>query len=355
MFQERFAEIFAEIDSIELKLKNSTSQAEKDRFSERLLSLRRVMDQCIQSWLCFEERINQIQDTYGLELPDEIPDMLFKSLGLEELDILPDAVKGAASPVEKPSQKKEDPAKENVISEDMIKEVSLSDTGFSKMRKDASISSFKRGLGFFDLYMLEEAIEEFENLVLLEPNFIFGHFLLGYVYSQKQQHEDAEREFRLVLALTEDPQLKGMAYNGLGNIYAERGKFDQALEEFQLAEENSPENHEVSFNLAATYYNLNQYQKSIHYFKKAQEHFPDDWEIYFYIGKGYEYLKDYTEASSYMEKALRLNSTDPQLNFELGIVYHLLNKREKAISQYLKTLELAKKNKTRSKRVKSSG
>jgi tetratricopeptide (TPR) repeat protein len=65
--------------------------------------------------------------------------------------------------------------------------------------------------------------------------------LLGYVYSQKQKHEDAEREFRLVLALTEDPQLKGMAYNGLGNIYAERAKFEQALEEFHLAEESSGE------------------------------------------------------------------------------------------------------------------
>lgn len=349
MFQEKFAEIFAELDSIEIKLKDSQSQAEKDRFSKRLLTLRRLMDQCIQSWLCFEERINQIQDTYGLELPDEIPDMLFKSLGLEELDISPDELKGAASQIEKAQNKKD------TVKEDLVKGFGLPDTGFSKMRKDASISSFKRGLGFFDLYMLEEAIKEFENLVLLEPNFIFGHFLLGYVYSQKQKHEDAEREFRLVLALTEDQQLKGMAYNGLGNICAERGKFDQALEEFHLAEENSPENHEVSFNLAATYYNLNQYLKSIQYFKKAQEHFPDDWEIYFYVGKGYEYLKDYNEAASYMEKALNLNSIDPQLNFELGIVYHLLNKREKAISQYLKTLELAKKKRNRQKKVKSSG
>jgi tetratricopeptide (TPR) repeat protein len=342
MFQQKFAEIFAELDSIEIKLKDSHSRAEKDRFSERLLSLRRLMDQCIQSWLCFEERINQLQDHYGLELPDEIPDMLFKNLGLEELDILPDPGK-ATNPQETLPQK------------EASQEASLPDTGFSKMRKDASISSFKRGLGFFDLYMLEEAIKEFENLVSLEPNFIFGHFLLGYVYSQKQQHEDAERELRLVLALTDDPQLKGMAYNGLGNIYAERAKFEQALEEFHLAEENFPENHEVAFNLAATYYNLNQYQESIRYFKKAIEHFPDDWEIYFYIGKGYEYLKDYGEAASYLEKAMDLNSADPQLNFELGIVYHLMNKREKAISQYLKTLELTKKNKARQKRAQSTG
>jgi hypothetical protein len=63
-------------------------------FSERLLSLRRLMDQCIQSWLCFEERVNQLQDHYGLELPDEIPDMLFKNLGLEELEIFAGPIKG---------------------------------------------------------------------------------------------------------------------------------------------------------------------------------------------------------------------------------------------------------------------
>lgn len=336
MFQQKFAEIFAELDSIEIKLKNNHSQAEKEGFSERLLNLRRLMDQCIQSWLCFEERVNQLQDDYELDLPDEIPDILFKNLGLEELDISPESLEASPWPG-------------NISGKEDSKEGSPPDPGFSKIGKDASISSFKRGLGFFDLYMLEEAIKEFENLVSLEPNFLFGHFLLGYVYSQKQKYDEAEREFRLVLALTEDQQLKGMAYNGLGTIYADGGKFEQALEEFHLAKECSPENHEVSFNLAAAYYNLQRYRESIHYFEKAKEHFPHDWEIYFYLGKGHEYMKDYYEAEVYLETALGLNPQDPRINFELGIIYHLLNKREKAISQYLKTLELSKKEKARLK------
>ena len=333
MFQEKFAEIFAELESIENKLKENKSAGAKKEYSQRLLALRQFMDQCIQSWLCFEERVNQLQDNYGLQLPDDVPDLFFKDLDIAELEL--------AAP-EKPGPSKAPPKKKK--EEEGGGPPPEPPAGyFSKIRKDASISSFKRGLGFYDLSMLEEAIREVENLVNLEPDFIMGHFLLGHVYSHQESHEKAEKEFRLVLALTEEPMLKGMVYNALGNIYAERGKFEQALEEFHLARENSREVREVPFNLAATYYNLSQYQESLPYFKEAARLNPRDWEVYFYLGKACLYLKDYEEALPWLEEARRLNPGNSLVNFELGILYHLLNQREKAISQYIRTLELGKR------------
>lgn len=336
MFKEGFTEIFAELDSIEKQLKDNSSNEEKEEFSRRLLDLRKVMDQCIQSWLSFEERVNQMQDSYGLKLPDELPDMFFQGLGLEE-----PAGPAQGSPTGQAAKKE---------AADVPEGEPPSQEPFGGMRKDASISSFKRGLGFYDLYMLEEAIREFENLVRMEPGFIIGHFLLAHVYSHKGDHEEAEKEFRLVLALTEDPLLQGMVYNALGNIYAEGKKYEQALEEFHLARERSKEVKEASFNLAATQYNLGRYRESIEHFREALEHYPDDWEIHFYLGKAYQYLKDHEKSLPHLEEAWRLNPGDSLVNFELGVVYHLLNQREKAISQYIRTLELGKR-KSRGQRV----
>ncbi len=339
MFKDKFAEIFAELDSIEHKLKDTKNKGQKEEFSQRLLDLRRIMDQCIQSWLCFEERVNQLQDSYGLKLPDEIPDMFFQSLGLQELEkpVEPESKSQKPLKAKTPAKEKGDAPGEPLY--------------FNKMRKDASIASFRRGLGFYDLYMLEEAIQEFENLVQLEPDFIMGHFLLGHAYSHKGDHEKGEKEFRLVLALTKDPLLKGMVYNALGNIYAEGGKYEQALEEFLLSRESSKEVKEACFNLGATCYNLGRYRESVDYFNEAAEQSPDDWEIHFYLGKAYQYLKEHEKALPCLETALKLNPGDSLINFELGIIYHLLNQREKAISQYIKTLDLSKK---KSRRQKSS-
>jgi tetratricopeptide (TPR) repeat protein len=332
MFQEKFSLIFAELDSIESKLKTSKNTKEREDFSQRLLELRRVMDQCIQSWLCFEERVNQLQDHYGLNLPDEVPDLLFAGLGLTELEE-PDLEAQESPPGGgKPGGGKPGGGTEKGGAAGDLKQV----------RRDASLASFKRGLGFYDLYMLEEAIQEFENLVHLEPDFIIGHFLLGHAYSLQGNQEKAEKEFRLVLALTEDSLLKAMVYNALGNICAGRGKYEQALEEFYLSRESSPEVREAHFNLAATYYNLGRYRDSIEYFSLARKYYPEDWEILFYLGKAHQYLKEYEEALPYLEGAARMNPRDSLVHFELGILYHLLGKRDKAISQYIRTLELNK-------------
>ncbi len=330
MFKKKFEEIFDELDTIERKLQDTKSKDEKDKCSEQILMLRKLMDQCIQSWLHFEEKVNQIQDIYEVTLPDELPDFFLGEIpSFEEI-------------------KKDEPIKaENKEPNNKVKEVS--ENNFFKIRKDASIVSFKRGLGFYDLYMLEEAVKEFEKLVTLEPNFIMGHFLLGHVYSHNKKYDSAEKELRLVLALTNDSQLKGMVYNALGNIYAERNKYEQSLEEFLLALEVYPEIKEVFFNIGATYYNLKKYRQSIVYFNKAINYFSDDWEIYFYLGKAYEHIKEYNKAEHCMEKALELNPKNSLVNFELGVLYHLTNQREKAITQYQRTLELNKHRKYQNK------
>lgn len=341
MFNDNFDNVFNQLKVIEEKLAKGASKEEKERYVEEIIGLRKVMDKCIQTWLRFEERVNRLQEMYGLNLPDDVPEGFL----MEMFNIKQDEEKQG----EVETGAKEDSPNKGVATDEAFP----GNQFFESMREEASLVSLKRGLGFYDLSMTNEAVEEFEKLVELEPNFIMGHFFLGHVYLHKQEYDKGEKELRLVLALTEDQQIKGMAYNTLGNIYAARGKHELALEEFLLALEASDEIREVHFNLGATYYNLKDFHRSISYFQKARELFPNDWEIYFYLGKAYEHAGDYDNALRCLETACNINPNSILANFELGILYHLLNQREKARLQYEKILEIkagqAKREETYSK------
>ena len=74
---------------------------------------------------------------------------------------------------EKPQEKGEEPQKEESRPEEIKSEV--------------AISSFRRGLGFWELAMLKEAVGEFKKVVEEEPDLILGHFCLGLSSAQLGQ------------------------------------------------------------------------------------------------------------------------------------------------------------------------
>ncbi len=55
------------------------------------------------------------------------------------------------------------------------------------MNEEQAITSFRKGLGFWDLAMLDEAVREFEEVTKIEPNFIIGHFCLGGLSSNQKE------------------------------------------------------------------------------------------------------------------------------------------------------------------------
>jgi len=69
-----FTAIFEALDDIEKELSGGKTEDEKEELVNTLLSLRKTMDKCVQYWLRFEERMNEIQERYGLSLPDTLPE-----------------------------------------------------------------------------------------------------------------------------------------------------------------------------------------------------------------------------------------------------------------------------------------
>lgn len=304
MFLRYFKFIFDSLEEIEKKLKETPKEPQKEKFVLDVLKLRNIMDQCLKHWLFFEERVNKMQQKYNFTLPDVLPDEFLEDIELEQKN------------------------------KDFKEQKARNSSTFIKLESEEGINSFRKGLGFWDLAMLEEAIGEFEKVIKLEPNFIFGHFCLGLAYSQKGFHNEALSKLRLVKALSRDSNLNAFVHNAIGNIYADKKEYYQALGEFIKAVEEDPYFSIAYFNMGAIYFNLRRYKDAIEAFEKVKKASSIDWEVCYYLGKAYAILGEFTKGLQNYKDALSLNPAEPKILFDMGVLYELLGDKENATHCY---------------------
>ncbi|MFY9114987.1 MAG: hypothetical protein WAO23_07080, partial [Dethiobacteria bacterium] len=212
-----FSAVFEALDLIETELENGVDSQDKDRVADIMISLRSTMDKCVQNWLKFEERVNAIQEKYNIVLPDTLPDGFLDDFTNWEDSFLAKDLPGKSTDFKKDDQTLTDIDLQ--IDADADDEASINNNiknNFIKMNEEQAITSFRKGLGFWDLAMLDEAVREFEEVTKIEPNFIIGHFCLGLSSNQKGDYEKALKELKLVTALDSDPSTKALAYNTIG-------------------------------------------------------------------------------------------------------------------------------------------
>lgn len=319
MAELEFTQIFADLQKMEEELARSDNcQQSRERCYHRLLQLRKRMDYCIESWLHFEEKINDLQEKFGFSLPDELPESVLNAF----LKVVP-----AAAP------EKDDAVQEHLTT----RGGSLLDL---PSHQEASIRFFRKGLGFLELAMMDEAIAQFKQVATMEPDLLLARLCLGVAYAEKGQADEAMRELRLVQALTDDRQTHAIIHNSLGNLYADAERYDLALPEFEKAVELTPDFAAARFNLGAAYYNMEEYGKSLDSFLAIKDSFPRDWEIYFYLGKAYKKMSNDAEALVNLLKAAHLAPGQFCVFFELGLLYEQLGETRKALECYYRARKL---------------
>ncbi|MBS4007787.1 MAG: tetratricopeptide repeat protein [Clostridium sp.] len=315
MNENEFTQIFAALQGVEEELENiGENQEKRQDCLKHLLELRKRMDHCVELWLRFEEKINEIQERFDFLLPDELPESFLQAYA-------------------------------KALPENMLTPVSL-DRGVGQplllhFDNEACIRSFRRGLGFLELAMMDEAIEEFEAVIEHEPDLLLAHLCLGVAYAERKMADEAMRELRLVQALTGDPQTHAIVHNALGNVYADGEQYELALEEFSKVIELDAEFSVARFNLGAVYYNLKQYEKSILAFEEVKVDFPKDWEVYFYLGKGYKRLGDEEQSLANFLKASYLAPQEVSVLYELGAGYEALGETRKAMEYFYRAKRLS--------------
>lgn len=145
----------------------------------------------------------------------------------------------------------------------------------------------------------QEALDKFEQVLRLAPDYAEAHFSLGVIYEAKQDYVEALASYKRALELNpqrkdyreavtllekkaknqevdqgQKAELKALA--GQASAAYQRGEFQSALELYKDLDKRAPKEALVKFNIGTIYLALKNPVDALDYFKQAQKLKPDE-------------------------------------------------------------------------------
>ncbi|RJR24500.1 tetratricopeptide repeat protein [Candidatus Microgenomates bacterium] len=133
-------------------------------------------------------------------------------------------------------------------------------------------------------------------------------------------------------------------HNNLGDLYARRGEFEKAVEEFQAAIKLLPNYGDAYHNLANTYLQMGKLDLARQNYEQAIKANPNLWQSYQNLAVIYAENKDFDSAISFLDKALSISPENPGLYFAKGIVFLNMGKTSEAKEALLKAKSMDPEN-----------
>lgn len=152
----------------------------------------------------------------------------------------------------------------------------------------------------------------------LSPSSPNVHNNLGDVYARRSEYENAIREFQRAIELKPG---YADAYHNLANVYATTGEFEQAITNYQKALEFNPNLWQSHAQLAAIYYNQSDYVGTKEQLTKALEVFPNNLELLLQLGVIHEQLGEIEQAKEVYHLVLQADPTNAEVAERLQLLY----------------------------------
>jgi tetratricopeptide (TPR) repeat protein len=108
-----------------------------------------------------------------------------------------------------------------------------------------------RGNAYYDKGLSDQAIQDFDQAIKLDPNYAEAFYDRGSAYFQKGDYDRALQEYNEAIRLKPDYV---DAYNNRGDVYYQKGDIDHALEDVGQAIKLSPNQATSVFNRAMLYF-----------------------------------------------------------------------------------------------------
>jgi len=152
---------------------------------------------------------------------------------------------------------------------------------------------------------LEKAFELAQKSISPDQSLALPHFLLGWIYFLKGDHEKAIAKSRRAIALSPN---NSDVYGSLGNILAWADRPEDAISVIKKASRLNPIPtwRQLVFSGNA-YYIAGRYEEALAYFKRLQEKDPDNLWAYITPASIYGQLGREKEARAAAKELLRLN------------------------------------------------
>jgi tetratricopeptide (TPR) repeat protein len=169
------------------------------------------------------------------------------------------------------------------------------------------------------------------------------HYTLGGLCHWDRKYEKALAHFRVAHDLAErlgNTQLRAWSLNGLGNVYDDLGRYEEAIAAYQRAIELDPEVAYLHNNLGNVYRAQGRHEEAIAAYQQAIDLDPEFAYPHNNLGNVYADLGRYEEAIAAYQRAIALDPEDAVYHYNLGIAYQHAGRYEEAIAAYQRAIDL---------------
>jgi tetratricopeptide (TPR) repeat protein len=159
------------------------------------------------------------------------------------------------------------------------------------------------------------ALDRYEEM---DPNSAQSHLLLGDIYRQRKQFVEAEKEYKLALAITPN---SSAALFGLASAYFGYGNLAKTIETARLGLDQTPNDPELNLLMGEAYVGNHQFQVAAPYLKKALQAKPQMVPyVHALLGEVYEHTGKTQEAIAQLKMGLSTDQ-DGSLHYQLARLY----------------------------------
>lgn len=344
MFEKPFALLNRAVDRIETQLQAADSD-QKRILGEELVALRNACDKFVEQWLSFEERVSELSEEYGLELDGSLPSpelhaIQEKLAALQTGDSPLPMVDPEATELARSEQAEDSavgqPTSGKKTGTQLVYQIG--DGVSLRPREEEMVRSFRRGVGYFDLLMFPEAMEEFQRVLEIDGEFLVARLYLAFGCLAQGEYDRAGRHLNEIQGREEDDFLQATIHSTYGHIFVAQEEYESALVEFEMAAKLVPDFRDIEFNIACCHYNRGRLREALSHFQRALIAEPEDWEAHRLCGLIWKQLGNRDRAYRHMARAYDLNGAHEQVILDFAHLSEQAGQTDQARALYKKAL-----------------
>ncbi len=176
-----------------------------------------------------------------------------------------------------------------------------------------------------------EAEKRAKNIIKNSPQNFLGWEVLGIVYFEKRQYDDAIKAYRKLIDLKKN---YAPAHYSLGLVLHQAGRLEEAEISYKNAILLNPKNYQAHSNRGVILSALGKFFEAIESYKAALSHNEENPFILNNLGNAYESVGEDKKALICYNKATELDPKFSDAHYNLGIMLEKVNRDRGAIKHF---------------------
>ncbi|MBE8985847.1 tetratricopeptide repeat protein [Nostoc sp. LEGE 12450] len=188
-----------------------------------------------------------------------------------------------------------------------------------------------QGKTLYKLKKSKEALAAYDRAIQIKPDYFEAWSGRGFVLANLQRYQEAIASFDKALQLNNE---SSEVWNAKGEAFSNLKQYDQAIKAYEKAIELKSDNYEAWYKKGLALQNSNRYEEAIAAYQKVVDLKPDYEQAWYNLGNGLVNLQRYQDAFNAYDKAVQYKSNYYQAWFSRGNTLLNLRRYPEAIESF---------------------